>query len=103
MAQCVSGTIDQAPGRAVRTLTKSKGRQSESATEHEVDVHASCFKKSVALEEGMGLRAGVARASRPRQNSPKAPRHKCGNGRSYGYTSSLIEACMYDRTTDTET
>ena len=65
MAQCVSGTIDQASGRAVRTLTKSKGRQSESATEHEVDVHASCFKKSVALEEGMGPRAGLARASRP--------------------------------------
>ena len=70
MAQCVSGTIDQASGRAVRTLTKSKGRQSESVTEQEVDVHASCFKKSVALEEGMGPRAGLARASRPPAASP---------------------------------
>ena len=70
MARCVSGMIDQASGRAVRTLTKSKGRQSESATEHEVDVHASCFKKSVALEEGMGSRAGVAREPSARCASP---------------------------------
>ena len=67
MPRCVSGTIDQDSGRAVRTLTKSKGRQSESATEHEVDVHASCFKKSVALEEGMGPRelGSPERAVRP--------------------------------------
>ena len=51
-------------------MTKSKGRQSESATEHEVDVHASCFKKSVALEEGMGTRDGVAREPSARCASP---------------------------------